>query len=282
MLNIASFWRWSGWLLFLPMLACTILRQTPQPAATIEQLTFEIQTATPTFTPILVLVDIPTYTPDPNATPTPTITPTSEVTSTTTIEPEATPIPTNPPVPATKAPLPTPTVPLAEPLQGGVWDFEDGFEPWAYSCLYGDLTVEVVQELVDALVPEPPIEGGSCLHLVVPTPGEYPDYYAVLQQPVHFFETGKKYTLSAFLKCHQGTLDIRFKPELGQDPWTGYGDQVFTMTEEWAEYSVTTPVFTEDVSPATITFHISFTEGDFWIDGVRFYEGEYVPPDLEK
>jgi hypothetical protein len=135
-LNITSPWRWSGWLLVLPMLACAILRQTPQPAVTIEQLTFEIQTATPTFTPILTLVDVPTYTPDPNATPTPTITPTSEVTSTITVESEATPTPTNPPAPATKAPSPTPTVPPAEPLQGGVWDFEDGFEPWGNP--YGD------------------------------------------------------------------------------------------------------------------------------------------------
>jgi hypothetical protein len=135
-LNIASPRQWLGWLLVLPMLACTILRPTPQPAATIEQLTFEIQTATPTFTPILVLVDVPTYTPDPNATPTPTITPTSEVTSTMTVEPEATPTPTSPPAPATKAPLPTPTAPLAEPLQGGVWDFEDGFQPWGNP--YGD------------------------------------------------------------------------------------------------------------------------------------------------
>ena len=46
-----------------------------------------------------------------------------------------------------------------------------------------------------------------------------------------------------------------------------------------AEYSVTTPVFTEDVSPASITFHIAFAAGEFWVDGVRFYEGDYVPPE---
>jgi hypothetical protein len=135
-LNITSLWRWAGWLLILPMLACAILRQAPQPAATIEQLTFEIQTATPTFTPILTLVDVPTYTPDPNATPTPTLTPT-EVTSTTTVESEVTSTPTNPPAPATKVPPPTPTTaPTAEPLRGGVWDFEDGFQPWGNP--YGD------------------------------------------------------------------------------------------------------------------------------------------------
>ena len=45
-----------------------------------------------------------------------------------------------------------------------------------------------------------------------------------------------------------------------------------TMTEEWAEYSVTTPVMTEHVDPASITFHIGYAVADFWIDDVKFYE----------
>jgi hypothetical protein len=49
------------------------------------------------------------------------------------------------------------------------------------------------------------------------------------------------------------------------------------MTDQWAEYSVTTPVFTEDVSPGSVTFHLAFAAGEFWVDGVRFYEGGYVP-----
>jgi len=153
--------------------------------------------------------------------------------------------------------------------------FEDGIaDPWS---TYGSATTEVVQELVGAAVPEAPIEGGSCLHVEVPEAGAN-FWDAGLQHAGHVFEAGKKYTLSVFLKSKEGTLDINFKPELAQDPWTGYGDQVFTMTEEWTEFSVTTPVFAEDVSPATITFHIAFATGDFWIDGVRFYEGDYVAP----
>jgi len=126
--------------------------------------------------------------------------------------------------------------------------FEDGVpEPWS---TYGDVTMEVVQELTDAVVPEAPIEGGSCLHVVVSAAGAN-FWDAGLQHAGHVFEAGKKYTLSAFLKCKEGTLDINFKPELGADPWSGYGDQVFTMTDEWAEYSVTTPVFAEDASPGS-------------------------------
>lgn len=124
----------------LPVLACGYLRQTPQPVPTINQLVFDVQTATPTFTPVLFLADVPTYTPDPNITLTPsatsTITSTLSVTASLTAEPPAEDASTPEPPPAaapapTATPLPAPTVPLAEPLRGGVWSFEDGFTTWA-------------------------------------------------------------------------------------------------------------------------------------------------------
>ena len=149
--------------------------------------------------------------------------------------------------------------------------FEDGVvEPWG---TYGDVTSAVVQELVGAAVPEAPIEGGSALHVVVAAAGAN-FWDSGLQHAGHVFEAGKQYTLSAFLKCSQGTLDINFKPERGENPWEGYGAQEFTMTDTWAEYSVTTDVFTEDVSVASITFHIGFAAAEFWIDDVRFVEVE--------
>jgi len=155
--------------------------------------------------------------------------------------------------------------------------FEDGVPaPWGS---WGDVNTEVVEKLVDAAVREDPIEGVFCLHVMVPEPPV--DYWNVGLYPSGVvFGQGKKYTFSAFLKCKTGTLQIEFKPELNQDPWTAYGVQTFTMTEEWVEYSVTTPVFTEDVSPPTVSLHIGFAVGDFWIDGARWYEGDYVPPYL--
>jgi regulation of enolase protein 1 (concanavalin A-like superfamily) len=151
--------------------------------------------------------------------------------------------------------------------------FESGaVAPWS---AYG-ATIEVVQQLPGAAVPEDPIEGNSCLHVTVSAPGAN-FWDNGLQHTGHVFEKGKQYTLAAFLKCKEGTLDINFKPELAADPWTGYGAQVLTMTDRWAEYYVTTPVLTEDVDPATITFHIGFAATEFWVDGVRFYEGPYVP-----
>jgi hypothetical protein len=147
--------------------------------------------------------------------------------------------------------------------------FEDGVaEPWS---TYGDATLEVVQELAGAAVPEAPIEGGSCLHVVVGSAGAN-FWDAGLQHAGHVFEEGKSYTLSAYLKAKEGTMDINFKPELGADPWTGYGSQEFTMTDTWAEYTVNTGVIPANVDPATITFHIAYAPGEFWVDDVRFTE----------
>jgi hypothetical protein len=155
--------------------------------------------------------------------------------------------------------------------------FEEGTEsPFTQ---YGGATLEVVQTLDGAAVSEKPIEGDNALHIVVPAPAAGATSWSVgLQHDAFVFEAGKHYTLSAFLKSKEGDLEIRFKPERGEDPWESYGGQVFTMTEEWTEFSVTTPVFTEDITPASLTWHIAFAAGDFWIDSVRWYEGDYVQP----
>lgn len=161
-------------------------------------------------------------------------------------------------------------------INGG---FEDGVRsPWSR---YGNVTTEVVTELVGASAPEGPAEGKFCLYVDV-APGTTNVWDAGLRPLGAVFETGKQYTISAFLKAKQGALDVKFTPQLHQDPWTAYGDEVITITDKWAEYHVTTPVFTEDVNPATFYFHIGHATGGFWIDDVRFYEGDYVPAIAEQ
>ena len=149
--------------------------------------------------------------------------------------------------------------------------FEDGvLDPWyIYDNTGGGATAEVVAD--------DPVEGSSCLHVVVPTVNA--NFWDVgLGQGGYVFEAGKNYTISAFFKCKEGTLDINFKPEHAADPWEGYNEQVITITDQWMEYSVTTPVFSAETSPASTTFHIGFAAGEFWLDNVRFYEGDYVLP----
>ena len=152
--------------------------------------------------------------------------------------------------------------------------FEDGVvAPWG---IHGGSTMEVVTQLAGAAIAETLIEGDYCLHVTTVATANWWD--TAFTQAITPFEQGKKYTLSAFLKCKTGTAQINFKPELAADPWTGYGEQTITMTDEWQEYSITTPVFTATASSAEITFHVGFAAGEFWMDAIRFYEGDYVPP----
>lgn len=129
--------------LIMGLLACTLARQTPQPLPEGQQLSFDVQTATPTATIVLILTNAPSHTPDPRATATPTATLTSTATGSETVDAtpqesagvaeEATPTPEPeaaeeappPPPPPTAAPAAT-----AAPLVGGDWDFEDSFIPW--------------------------------------------------------------------------------------------------------------------------------------------------------
>ncbi|MFH1716026.1 MAG: LamG-like jellyroll fold domain-containing protein [Planctomycetota bacterium] len=146
---------------------------------------------------------------------------------------------------------------------------EDGVaDPWG---TYGDASLEVVQELVDAAVPEAPVEGSSCLHVTVGSAGAN-FWDAGLQHGGHVFEAGKSYTLSVWFKSKSGPFQINIKPERAASPWEGYGSQEVTITEEWAEYTVNTGVIAETVDPASITFHIAYAPGEFYVDNAVFYE----------
>jgi len=153
-------------------------------------------------------------------------------------------------------------------------NFETGaVAPWG---TFGTVTIEVVTTCAGATVPEGPVEGRYCLHATVPAAGA--NFWDIGLSPRGMvFQKGKKYTLSAFLKCKKGTLQLDFKPQSGAPAWTGYGQKTVTMTEKWTEYTTTTPVFTEDVTPPNIAFHTGFAAAEFWVDDVKWYEGDYIP-----
>ena len=159
--------------------------------------------------------------------------------------------------------------------------FETGaLEPWGgYDGGGATVISTVVTNCVGANVPEGPIEGDYCLHVMVSGPGTNFFDGAItpsLLPDARVFQKGKKYTLSLFLKSKNGTATINLKPELARDPYTGYGEKQVRATEKWAEYHTTTPVFTADVNPADVMFHVEFKAQEFWIDDVKWHEGDYV------
>ena len=132
--------RWAVLIVGVFTMSCGVVQSTPQPVEEVPQLSFEIQTATPT---VSLLFDAPTNTPDPNATHTPTTTPTLTATATlsATAQLSATTetSPPDPTEPAASAPaedipaatsVPVTSVELPEPVRGGEWDFEAGFIDW--------------------------------------------------------------------------------------------------------------------------------------------------------
>jgi len=146
---------------------------------------------------------------------------------------------------------------LEEDLSGAPWN------------TYGDASMEVVHELVDANVPDGPIEGDHCLHVTVNSAGAN-FWDAGLQSAGKVFEAGKSYTFSVWLKSKSGPFQINMKPERAADPWEGYGEQQVTITEEWEQYTLNTGVIPETVEPASITFHIAFDAGEFYVDDASF------------
>ncbi len=141
--------------------------------------------------------------------------------------------------------------------------------------IYGSVTVEVVTECEGAAVPEEPIEGDYCLYLDV-AEGIANYWDAGLQPTGEELNQGKRYTCSAFMKSKQGELQVNMKIELSVDPWTAYAEGMQTITEEWAEYHVTTDVLTSTVSSPGFSFHVGSAVGGFWVDDVKYYEGQYV------
>jgi hypothetical protein len=151
-------------------------------------------------------------------------------------------------------------------------DFETGTNAgWNF---YGDMTYEAVTECVGAAVPEPVIQGQYCMHIVVPAAGAGPQDVGI-SRGEYTFEAGKKYTLSCFIKTKSGTFDFVIKPEQS-GTWLGFNAQQFTATEKWQEFHTTTNVFTEDTAPASPTFWFALQAGDFWLDDIKMYEGDYV------
>jgi len=85
------------------------------------------------------------------------------------------------------------------------------------------------------------------------------------------------YTISAFLKAEE-PRQVGMYAELQVDPWTKSPSGTANVGTEWEEFWATG-------LPAAASVGIGFSNRgskvNYWIDGVRFYPGEYVPTDIE-
>jgi hypothetical protein len=91
-------------------------------------------------------------------------------------------------------------------------------------------------------------------------------------------DANKLYSLSVWFKSKSGPLDIKMVMQRDGAPYDGYS-QTVTITDEWTEYTITSDVISETISPAVVVFQIGYAAGEFLVDGIRFYEGDYVPAD---
>ncbi len=91
-------------------------------------------------------------------------------------------------------------------------------------------------------------------------------------------EKGNTYTLSAFLKAEKErnvVLNVRDLVAPKQEHF----EKTVLLGTEWQEYWAT---FTapKDVE-VKVGFRFGGSDVNCWVDGIRFYEGEYVPTEIE-
>lgn len=146
-------------------------------------------------------------------------------------------------------------------------DFENGLVDWEIRQSEG--TVATMSEDRDDSV-----KGGSSVFVEIDL-AKGVTWHLALFQDNHTLEGGTDYTAAFWAKAEL-PRPVDFYMELKADPWTSYGRKTMNLTEEWTEYwSEWTQA--EDVPSAWFRLAVGQIATDFWVDNVRFYEGEYEP-----
>ena len=98
----------------------------------------------------------------------------------------------------------------------------------------------------------------------------------IVQVDVFILEKQKLHTFSAFLKAENARkLRMTFIDHINE-PWPMGPDKIFDVGTEWKEYWVTSV-------PVALAGSLQITNApdgsrvNYWIDGVRFYSGEFQP-----
>jgi len=163
--------------------------------------------------------------------------------------------------------------------------FEDGTHaPWQIGGAIRDgggvgATLEVVDKLKGANVPEDPIEGELCLRVEVEKGASSAgDVQFMTANHPAVYKKGEIYTLSAFIKSDENMqfhLLISGGSEDGFQP--SFRSATFTTTDVWKEYYLTTDPMPQQPQATRAKFFVGYGSGGFWIDDIKVYQGEYVP-----
>jgi len=97
----------------------------------------------------------------------------------------------------------------------------------------------------------------------------------LIAQPQLILEEDTRYTLSAFLKAEKNR-DVRMHFIGDKQPWPMSPDKTVPVTTEWEEYW-TTGIPPQSVGRILFCNAPQGSKVSYWIDGVRFYIGEYQP-----
>jgi len=150
-------------------------------------------------------------------------------------------------------------------------DFEDGLDEWEVRQSEG--TVATAEEDFDDSV-----KGGASASFEIEV-SKGVTWHIALFQDNHFLDGGTDYTLAFWAKAEL-PRPVDFYMELKEAPWTSYGRKSIDLTEEWVEYW---SEWTQgpDVPAAWLRIAVGQIGTNFWVDNVRFYEGDYEPdPDV--
>lgn len=94
----------------------------------------------------------------------------------------------------------------------------------------------------------------------------------------HLIEKGKKYTFAAFYKAEEKRGAI-MAVQMDVGPWTLFVEKTIVIGTEWEEKwaEFTAPM---DSAVSLQPTRNNGSTGNYWVDGVRFFEGGYEPYDF--
>ena len=84
---------------------------------------------------------------------------------------------------------------------------------------------------------------------------------------------GKNFTVAFWAKGEK-VCEVELSIQMQHDPWTFYQGGKFMLDKEWKEYSKTFKSNNDVDRDMWVGLSIAQSDVDFWLDNVRFFEGD--------